>query len=407
MPLAQSRRPRPAAGPPARPHSVRSLRRTGVRVAAGVLLLAVLVLEGANTGFVPTAAATTLCGVLAWAALFAPQRHALALGAGAVLCSGALSLVSTQLSHRPENTFGTLELCALLFLVTRSLRIHHPLAAVLLATGAAAAAGLSPLRLPQDAWETLKILEPVIMLSLAPFAALGIYLRMLDQARNRQRLAALTEQRLEYARELHDFVAHHVTAMVTQVKAVRYVTDAGHAPDPKQLDAYLERVESAGTQALRSMREMVTQLRTTGTEPSTSSGTDMTGLQKLTEAFTRNTGIPAHLTVDPGVVADPPDPKVAAAVRHLVQESLTNISRHATGCGRVDVEVHVAREDPGWLRLTVVDDGNGAESLSGEPAGYGLVGLSERFAALGGSVTGGPRSGRPGWQVGAEVPARP
>ncbi|WP_329388120.1 sensor histidine kinase [Streptomyces sp. NBC_01716] len=390
----------------------RLLRHGAARAAVGVLLFAGVALEGANTGFVPTALATTLCGALAWVALCAPQRLVLVLSASAVLCSATLSLVTTQLSHRPENTFGALELIALLLLVARSLRLPNPLVATVTAFAAAVTAGLAPLRLPQGEWDQLKIIEPAIMLSLAPLAALGIYLRMLDQARHRQRQAALNEQRLEYARELHDFVAHHVTAMVTQVKAIRYVTEAGHAPDTHELDELLKNVELAGTQALTSMRELVTELRAPGTGP-TAAGTNLSGLERLTEAFTQTTRIPARLSLAPEVATRPLGPKVATTVHHLLQESLTNISRHATGAQQVEVGVRLGEGDPGRLLVTVADDGVGAKPSAGEgkpapvaAAGYGIVGLTERVTTLGGTITAGPQDGRRGWRVTAEIPLR-
>lgn len=399
MPASGSRKPRE-----------HPLRHGVARAAVGVLLFAGVAMEGANTGFVPTALATTLCGALAWVALFACQRLVLVLSAGAVLCSATLSLVTTQLSHRPENTFGVLELCALLLLVTRSLRLPSPLVAAVTASAAALAAVLAPLRLPRSEWEQLNIVEPVIMLSLAPVAALGIYLRMLDQARHRQRQAALNEQRLEYARELHDFVAHHVTAMVTQVKAIRYVTEAGHPPDTRELDELLKNVELAGTQALTSMRELVTELRAPGTEP-TAAGTDLSGLRRLTEAFTQTTRIPARLSLAPEVATRVLGPKVTTTVHHLLQESLTNISRHATGTKQVEVGVRLGEDDPGRLLVTVADDGDGSKSSAPEGpsvpgAGFGIIGLTERVTALGGNMTAGlPDSGR-GWRVSAEIPLR-
>ncbi len=91
---------------------------------------------------------------------------------------------------------------------------------------------------------------------------------------------------------------------------------------------------------------------------------------------------------------------VALAAYRVVQEALTNAHRH--GGPNIVVDVDVACS-PERVDVGVSDDGRGASTRSDESAGYGLVGMSERVAAFGGTPTAGPRSSG-GWQVRASFP---
>jgi signal transduction histidine kinase len=90
-------------------------------------------------------------------------------------------------------------------------------------------------------------------------------------------------------------------------------------------------------------------------------------------------------------------PMVGAAVYRIAQESITNAVRHARRATRIDVRV-TGEQD--WVRLTVLDDG---ESGAASPPGYGLAGMSERAALLGGTLEAGPSAER-GWLVTATLP---
>ncbi len=94
--------------------------------------------------------------------------------------------------------------------------------------------------------------------------------------------------------------------------------------------------------------------------------------------------------------------EVDQAAYRIVQEALTNVTRHA-GPARATVHVHFG---PGSLAVQVDDDGAGAEADARPPGpGLGLVGMRERVSALGGWLQAGPR-GQGGFQVRAELPAR-
>ncbi len=164
--------------------------------------------------------------------------------------------------HRPEHTFGLAETCALLLIVARALRERPSVRAVFLTAGALCAVTVMFLRLPPSEYPVVAtVAVPVLWCAVALAAALGLYLRLLDRFRAREHESGLQAQRLAHARELHDFVGHHVTAIIAQTKAVRFATAAGRPPSPEDLDTMLAAIEDAGAQAMGSMRSMVTVLR--------------------------------------------------------------------------------------------------------------------------------------------------
>ncbi|GDY50850.1 hypothetical protein SVIO_014730 [Streptomyces violaceusniger] len=274
---------------------------------AGVALVVLVVLEGLNAPYPAMAAATMASGVLCLAALAVPERlfARYAIGAAAVSC--VLTVTEAQLSERPPNTPGMVELGALLLLSTRAVRRCPPLRAAGLVAASSLAAVALPLRI--ELWDHyLGDLIAVIAVCAVPFmVVVGLCLRLYDTLREREREAIRQAQRLEHARELHDFVAHHVTAIVAQTKAARFTAAAGHTQSPEDLDRMLAQIERAGSQALGSMRAMVTSLRDHATASATTRPTgDPAGphglhglrglrdLRALTERFSE-VGPPAEL----------------------------------------------------------------------------------------------------------------
>ncbi|MEU3189108.1 ATP-binding protein [Streptomyces sp. NPDC006992] len=397
------------------------LRRVLAAVAAAAVL-ALLLAEGAATGYAPTAAATVVTGALCAGALVVPVGRFPAVAAVAVAASAALSLVTMRLSQRPEVTPGAAEMAALLLLVTRTVRRTRPALAAGLVAGSALAAALLPLRLPRAEYENvIQLGEPVIFFVLLLALVLGLYLRLLDTFRSREREADRQTQRLEYARELHDFVAHHVTAIVAQTKAVRYATAQGHAPATDDLDRMMAGIERAGSQAIESMRGMVSVLRAPGEGPAAVRPTgDLDGaLRALTEEFTAAGPATAVLLLAPELRGPghelPPGP--ATAVHRVVRESLTNVRKHGAGVRQVTVEVRSSPE--GALTVSVTDDGRASPHAAvrtarpdpvestgtSDGSGFGLTGLAERVEALGGTFTAGPAGdGAAGWRVTARLP---
>ncbi|MFF4792944.1 sensor histidine kinase [Streptomyces sp. NPDC001276] len=422
-------------------HAFRSRSRTHqvLLVLAGVLVLALLVAEGLNTGFAPTAAATTVTGGLCVVALFAPPVRFPLVAGCAVAASLALSVTELRLPQtlRPENTPGMTELCALLLMIARTVRLQPLLRITALLPPASVAAGLLLLRLPETEFDRVKTYGvPAVLFGVVLMVVLGLYLRLLDTLRDRERKAAEQDarqaERLEQARELHDFVAHHVTAIVAQAKAARYVTSVGQAPAPADLDQAFAGIEEAGSQAMDSMRSMVSMLRTPGDLAATRPGGNLTRVGDLVKSFSA-AGRPVRLTLDPRLAERSFPPEISTTVHRLVQESLTNIRKYAAPAAHVTVDIRLRADDPGRLDVSVTDDGQTTGTAhrtrtgtSGHPpaaqrgvdatgqltpgqqrGGYGLIGLAERVESLGGHFTAGPRPGCNGWEVAADIPLPP
>ncbi|GHH39003.1 sensor histidine kinase [Streptomyces candidus] len=197
------------------------------------------------------------------------------------------------------------------------------------------------------------------------------------------------EQRLTFARDLHDFVAHHVTGIVVQAQGAQVVA----ASRPEATVPALGQIERAASEALRTLRYMVGGLRTEG-EPVPACGVEQ--LRTLVAAFALPGGGRARLDEEGPVDRLPT--AAMTAVHRVAMESLTNVRKHAPDSRQVSVTL---RALPGAAELDVVNDRSGAGAPT--PGGYGLVGLGERVAAEGGDLRAGP-DGSGHWRVNARIP---
>ncbi|GAA4942095.1 sensor histidine kinase [Actinoplanes utahensis] len=215
--------------------------------------------------------------------------------------------------------------------------------------------------------------------------------------RGRAELArrVLVDERVRIARELHDVVAHHMSVISVQAGLARYVLRS----DPRTAGDALDAVLDTSTEALDEMRRMLGLLRL-GREPDDADESDtrrpLPGLEGLPDLISRveSAGLPVTLTVEGRRGGLPHG--VALTAYRIVQESLTNVLKHA-GPARAAVTVRVA---PEAVHLTVTDDGTGSP---GPGTGHGLVGLRERAALYGGTLTAGPRVPH-GFEVSATLP---
>jgi signal transduction histidine kinase len=220
-------------------------------------------------------------------------------------------------------------------------------------------------------------------------AVLGASVRFRATAQERQVERVRSGERERLARELHDTVAHHVSAMVIRAQAGRVVAGA----DPAAAKEALEGVEEEGARTLEEMRAIVAALRDGGAGAELAPPAGVADLQRLVRA--PGGGLRVDLQLDGELDALPP--AVDAAVYRVVQESVTNAMRHAVDATEVVVRV---TGEPRRVRVTVHDDG---ARVGRARNGYGLAGLRERAALLGGQLRAGPGADR-GWRVEAELP---
>jgi signal transduction histidine kinase len=222
---------------------------------------------------------------------------------------------------------------------------------------------------------------------------LGASVRFWSTSRRRELDEMRSRERVQFARELHDTVAHHVSAIVIRAQAGRVVSGT----DPAAAVRALEAIEEEGARTLEAMRAMVGALRDGDAGAPLSPRAGVADLERL--ARTAGNGPKVDLQLEGRL--DDLTPAVDAAVYRIVQESLTNAVRHAVGATEVVVRV-VADGDT--VRVTVRDDGAGTGDGSYRD-GYGLAGLHERASMLGGVLDAGPCPGR-GWLVEASLPQR-
>ncbi|MGN5390415.1 sensor histidine kinase [Streptomyces sp. JL7001] len=228
--------------------------------------------------------------------------------------------------------------------------------------------------------------------------AYSVLLRLQATQRVLDLRAVRTAERLELARELHDLVAHHVTGIVVEARAARFTQVSA-----ERAAEVLGRIETAGDEALGSMRRLVKILRDTddGSTPATTAPVaGLADIRGLTERFSR-TGPPVVLSIENGLQEILPA-HVAATAHRIVLESLTNTAKHAATATAVRVTL---RTVPAGLEVRIADDGGRPARLSEKArgGGYGLAGMAERAEALGGHLTAGP-SPEGGWAVTAVLP---
>ncbi len=226
----------------------------------------------------------------------------------------------------------------------------------------------------------------VLVLLVVALAAVFRYRADLWQ---RQQREIRNEERMALARELHDIVAHHVSAIAVQAQAGGVV--AGTRPE--KAAEVLAAIESEASRTLAEMRSMVRVLR----DDEAVAWSPQPGTADL-PALARPDATPVvevSLDVSPTRLAR----SVDAALYRLAQESLTNAVRHAHGATLVRIDV---RREGDAVRLRVSDDGQTGPGTTPEP-GFGLPGMAERAQLLGGSFSAGPGP-EGGWVVEAVLP---
>jgi signal transduction histidine kinase len=226
-------------------------------------------------------------------------------------------------------------------------------------------------------------------------AAIEERARRAEHTREEEARRRVAEERLRIARELHDIVGHHIALINIQAGVASHVL----ASQPDAAREALAQVRQAGRSALAELGATVAVLRQ-GDESDAAPHEPTPGLDRLPELLEsfRRSG----LTVDQQVEGEPREIPAAVDLTayRVVQESLTNVRKHAgTGAARLRLAYRTDR-----LRLEVEDDGPADPGgQPGEGSGYGIIGMRERAASVGGSFRAGHRAGG-GFRVAVELP---
>ncbi|WP_336922324.1 sensor histidine kinase [Aquipuribacter sp. SD81] len=323
---------------------------------------------------------TTVALAVAPALLVRRTRPLLAASVG----WGATALLSLLQLAAGTGDLGLWSMTAVLLLLFSLVRWGSGRETVL---GTAVVAGATALGMYASATGPTEVVGGTVLLLLV--AALAVVFRYRAEVWERRRREVRDEERLLLARDLHDTVAHHVSAIAVQAQAGGVIA----AQQPARAAAVLAAIEAEASQTLAEMRSMVRVLRDEDVA-AYAPGPGVPDLQRLARAD----GLPAvEVTLD-GPFTGLPGP-VGATLYRLAQESLTNARRHARDATRVRIDV---RRAGGTVRLRVHDDGRGDATRAPAP-GYGLRGMAERARLLGGSLHAGPCP-EGGWAVEAVLP---
>ncbi len=218
--------------------------------------------------------------------------------------------------------------------------------------------------------------------------------RRIDQRRRQ------SEERLRIARDLHDVLGHNISLINVQASMGLDLMDS----QPEQARAALSAIKAASKQALEELRTMLTPLRGDDDAAPRSPAPGLDRLPELIE-LTRAAGLGVEVEV--AGTAPPLPAAVHVAAYRIIQESLTNVARHA---GRAHVTVRVTYDDAN-VHVEVDDDGTAAANGNavigtGSGTGSGITGMRERATALGGDLSAGFRRGG-GFRVSARLPVGP
>ena len=213
-----------------------------------------------------------------------------------------------------------------------------------------------------------------------------------ERARVEEARRAVSDERLRIAQELHDVVGHTLGVIALQAGVGAHVIDA----DPAEAKASLLSVQATSRSALAEIRRILGALRSDDADPSYQAPQGIEALGRLAADLTA-AGLPVEIRTEGAPTALPAALDLTAY--RVVQESLTNVVKHAGPGARATVTVH---HEPGAVVLTVDDDGAGVAQV-GPGVGHGHLGMRERVAVWGGTLATGPLPGG-GYRVTARLP---
>ncbi len=332
-----------------------------------------------------------------------------------------LLAIATGIAQLVWRVTPTLANFAMLVIVYTVASVGAQWARRLALVGSLSAAGLYQLRWPTSAESSghlVNIALAVVFMTIPFFLAwvIGDSLRTrrayyaqleeraerLQREREAQAKAAVAAERARIARELHDVVAHNVSVMVVQADGAAYVLDAS----PEQAKQALSTISQTGRLALAEMRRLLGLLR--ASDDSGGEYVPQPGVDQLGDLIdqVRGAGLPVDFAVDGA--PRPLSSGVELTAYRIVQEALTNTRKHGGPDARATVHLTYGDSE---LKMLIEDDGRGAqhelyEEGGADGLGQGLIGMRERIAMVGGTLSAGPRPGG-GFRISAELPLKP
>jgi len=212
----------------------------------------------------------------------------------------------------------------------------------------------------------------------------------LKAAQHKEKELAIVEERVRLARDIHDGLGHHLTVLSIQLQAAEKLVERNPQAAVEAIRVSREEAQAA----LEEVRRSVGVMRQSPGENQPL----VEILASLIHDFNVHTGLEAHFEHD----GDPIELSSFAeqTLFRTVQESLTNIQKHAQGVSHIQVKL---KYSPEAVRLVISDDGQKPEDVSPSQAGYGLKGLQERVEQLGGDFCCGPGA-EDGFQVNVMLP---
>ena len=218
----------------------------------------------------------------------------------------------------------------------------------------------------------------------------GAAMRHLAELRHARALESRFKERHQIARELHDTIAHRMTAIAIQAQAGRAMAASNQGA---VLDT-LATIEETASSSLQDMRQIIGVLRD-GDAPVETHHT-VSDIERIANSDTGETRVSVLLEGD----LDDLGASVEAGLFRVAQESITNARRYARHASRISVHVNGSADA---VHLTVTDDGDPVRPRARAGSGYGIIGMTERVSLLGGRLRAGPGpAGR--WVVDAQIP---
>jgi signal transduction histidine kinase len=215
-----------------------------------------------------------------------------------------------------------------------------------------------------------------------------------EQTREQEARRRVDAERLRIAREVHDTVAHAIAIINVQAGVTAHVLEKR----PEQAKETLRTIERTSARALWELRATLGVL-TGGSDPDDSRAPSP-GVAQISELAQTAREAGLEVTVDTQAARREVPSAVDSAAYRILQESLTNVIRHAGQAVAVTVSV---RSDDDELMVTVSDNGGGIRSKGDNGGGRGIVGMRERAELLGGTLSAAPRPGG-GFEVVARIP---